>query len=257
MTNHKQNNIIKPKNYILQGPTVIQIQEADIPYTFFTSDLHIQHKNILHFTRRGSAFADVDDMNAKLLDNINNTLPAKSSEHIIRLFHCGDLFFGNKSQSCEKLEYIQNAIKDSVNEVYAVVGNHDVNNILTYHTMIPVFGFNTTDIHCNTQWFWNNMFIVEILRNTKVISRFTVSHFPMDEFHGKFNIHGHLHSEPGTRPGDAENQAIIDKYRNTGTHFDCGVDNNNYIPVSLADIMENKTSITINHGLIWQYTKPQ
>lgn len=257
MENHKQNNIIKPKNYILQGPTVIQIQEADIPYTFFTSDLHIQHKNILHFTKRGSIFSDVEDMNTKLLDNINQTLPNKSPEHTIRLFHCGDLFFGNKSQSCEKLKYIQDTIKDSVDEVYAVVGNHDVNNILSYHTMIPVFAYNTTDVYCNKQWFWNNMFIVEIIRGTKVISRFTVSHFPMDEFHGKFNIHGHLHSEPGNRGDNSENQEIINKYRKTGLHFDCGVDNNNYNPVSLADIMENKTSITFNHGVIWQYIRSE
>lgn len=246
-----KNNNPKPKNTLLLGPMIVKIAEQDIPYTYFSSDLHIQHKNILHFTMRGKCFTDVHDMNIRLLDNIVNTVQHRPG-HKTRYFHCGDLLFGTKGQCNEYLKDIQDALKD-IDKVYAVVGNHDVDNILKYHNMIPAYGFNTTETYCCPNWFWNNMFIVEIQRNEQTVCRFTVSHFPMDEFHGKFNIHGHLHSEPIDRKDNSNNQAVIDKYRTTGTHFDCGVDNNFYYPVPLSRILENKTSIKLKHEINWQY----
>ena len=35
-------------NTLIQGPPIIRIDEADVPYVLCTSDLHLNHKNILY-----------------------------------------------------------------------------------------------------------------------------------------------------------------------------------------------------------------
>lgn len=241
------NTNIQPKNYILQGPTIIRIDEKDIPYTYVSSDLHYSHKNILNFTNRGKIYNDIDEMNAGILENYQKQLePLQDTrgEHTIRFIHCGDLIFGTKSQVNEKLSIIQNKIDPYVDEVYAVFGNHDIENILRYHEVIPAFGFNTLSANCNNKWFWNNVYVVEVYRETKCILRFTVSHFPMEEYYGAFNIHGHLHSQEDIH-ANMNNAEEVARYRATGHHFDCGLDFNNCKAVSLADILEGKTSINV------------
>lgn len=247
-----KNNTPAPKKHILQGPTVIKIQEEDIPYVFFTSDLHWNHKNILSFTQRGNNWTEVSDMNTGILGNYclqfenDKIQEARENGHKIRFIHCGDLIFGSKSQVPQNLIEIQSEIDPLVDEVYAVFGNHDIQNILPSYDIIPSYSFVNHEIECNTKWFWNTLYIMEIYRGTKCICRFTISHFPMDDFYGAFNIHGHLHSQPDFND-NMNNKDIIVKYRNTGRHFDCGVDNNYYKAVSLADILEGKTSIVLSN----------
>lgn len=235
-----------PKNKILVAPPVLRFQEEEVPNIFFTSDLHIEHKNILEFTKRKEIFSDVTDMNRRLLEMVNDPVlhPQSDTKKLI-LVHCGDLLFGQRSLSQSNYKMIQEGLS-KYDRVYAVAGNHDRNNIMMQHKLIMSYSGNITDgTECNTKWFWNNMFIVEIYRGAKCISVFTVSHFPMTEFHGAFNIHGHLHSFPGFEP-DTESHKTWEGWLSTGVHFDCGVDNNNYKPVCLCDILSGKTSVKID-----------
>jgi calcineurin-like phosphoesterase family protein len=237
----------QPKNKILIGSPILRFKEEDIPNIFFTSDLHIQHNNIRNFTARGTDFTDIDDMDTKLLEKINHPIinyPKVSNMNKLILFHCGDLLFGKASQSEHYYKIIQDGLS-SYHRVYAVAGNHDRNNILMRHQLISAYSGDITDgTECNTKWFWNNMYIVEIYRGSKCILVFTVSHFPMEEYHGSFNIHGHLHSYPDINPKD-HHYADWHRWSDDGHHFDCGVDNNQYQAVALTDILDGKTDIKI------------
>lgn len=229
-----------PKNKILVAPPILRFQENEVPNIFFTSDLHIKHKNILEFTQRKDIFPDITCMNKQLLEMVNTPVlhPLSDPDRLI-LFHCGDLLFGKSSY-----KMIQDGLS-KYERVYAIAGNHDRNNILMHHQLVMSYTGDITDgTECNIKWFWNNMFIVELYRGAKCITVFTVSHFPMKEFHGSFNIHGHLHSFPGFEP-DTEYHKTWESWLSTGVHFDCGVDNNNYKPVCLCDILLGKTSIAV------------
>ena len=88
---------------------IIRVKEEDMPYIFFTSDWHIQHKNILNFTQRGIKYKDVDDMFNGIMFNMNviyDSIPDEH-KHQAMLFHCGDLLFGSRSKCQEFYKEIQ------------------------------------------------------------------------------------------------------------------------------------------------------
>lgn len=228
-----KHNEIKQRPYILQGPSIIRIKEEDIPNTFFTSDLHLNHKNVFKFTERENSFTDIDNMTIKLTNNL--CIPSSFNNNI--LFHCGDMIFGSKANTESIYKELASSLSTTYNKVYAVIGNHDYENIMKCTNLVSSFSHDISDGELIHNWYWNTVYIVEVYREQQCILKFTVSHFPMNEFYGSFNIHGHLHSTP------SDNRETITKWRNTGKHFDCGCDNNEYMPVSLKDIVENKTSI--------------
>ena len=57
---------------------------------FFTSDLHIGHRNVIKFSNR--PFVDVKEMNQVILNNINSTVAENDY-----LFMLGDIKSNNKS----------------------------------------------------------------------------------------------------------------------------------------------------------------
>lgn len=243
---------------LLQGPAVINIQEDDIPNVFFISDTHFNHKNILHFTNREFVFGTGDDdhdiivMNNTITDNIISAL--KTVKHPI-LIHCGDIIFGARTKNKNFLKHLADKIQTEVpgTRVFVTMGNHDVHNIIKDNVIIPVPSYDTTDYIPN--WYWNTSYIINIKRDKKTICQFTVSHHPMAEHFGGFNIHGHLHSESGDPHPQMANHAEVEKFRTSNVHFDCGCDNNHYKPVPLSDILENKTSVRMDQ--IPQYASLQ
>lgn len=115
------------------------------------------------------------------------------------LFILGDLTFGNKDGL---LDFIK-----SINcQVYIMAGNHDANNICNFLRrngiqVLPNGRFSFSDGGYE----------------------FELSHIPVDS--DKFNIHGHVHT--------VGFQTIT-----SPNHYDCGVDNNNFKPISLGDIKQ-------------------
>lgn len=84
---------------------------------YFTSDLHLYHKNILNFCRETRPYADLTEMRHKLIDEINATCQANDT-----LYHLGDFYFG-KSQ--DELRVILSEIKC---RIHFIRGNHDYSN---------------------------------------------------------------------------------------------------------------------------------
>lgn len=190
--------------------------------TFFTSDWHIGHLNVLKFDNR--PFKDLDHMHEYLVTQYNATVP----EHGI-CFFLGDIGLGSGDTVRKVIERL-NGTK------VCILGNHDKNRIAMYS-----YGF---DVVLNTASFY----IGE--------SEVTMSHCPLpgifredvsgmkgrenstENWHGEykntkymvtdrgqFHLHGHIHSRK------ENGKKTID-----GRQFDVGVPGNNYRPVSLSRI---------------------
>ena len=151
-------------------------------------------------------FDNVIQMKRTLLNNINQTLSKKHD----KLYMLGDMSLGDKDGL---LEFIQ-AIHSPVT---VIAGNHDANNVCNFlrRNGIEVLSPESYSFKAYGM-------------------RVTLSHKPLpSDWLGKneFNIHGHVHNEGG-----------IIKHPQ---YYDCGVDNNDYKPVSLPYIMR-KREILLN-----------
>lgn len=242
------------KNILYKGPAVVRIDESQIPYIIFTSDLHLYHKNILYFTQRLSfdGISDIDTMFTVFTDNINNAInnkfPDVDKSNII-LFNCGDLIFGSKSNTYNR--YIEFKDKLLPITVYNIIGNHDINNIIRSCELVD----NPVET-----WMWNNTYLLEIYRGDQCIAIFTISHQPMLDFTGSINIHGHLHTIEDLENYKGSDKEFAIQLRKDGQHIDVGVDRWYGQPVWLSDILENKTDIQIDkipqlQSMKWQYKK--
>ena len=143
-------------------------------------------------------FREIYDMRQSLLENINNTVSKKCD----KLFMLGDMTFGDKDGL---LEFI-NAIEVPV---FIVAGNHDANNMCNF---LRRNGINVLPRGCFS-------FMKDDLK-------ITLSHEPVCSslmVKNEFNICGHKHTYGGR---------LLDEQ-----HYDCGVDNNDFYPISLSDIL--------------------
>jgi len=78
---------------------------------FFTSDLHLGHKNIIKYCNR--PFSDVHEMNKYIIDAINTTVGIDDSLYIL-----GDFAFRGK----DPIEYRERII---CKDIHIIIGNHD------------------------------------------------------------------------------------------------------------------------------------
>lgn len=166
--------------------------------TFFTSDLHFYHNNIIKFCNR--PFGSVEHMNQGLIDNWNMVVGKK--DHIWIL---GDFSFGTYEQTEEILAQL-NGIK------HLIVGNHDRKGRAEKL-------FNTD---------WKKWFVEkhDYFRLKVNGCKFVLCHFPFKSWErGYINLHGHLHNTPDT-------------YEYKWGQYEVGVDLNNYAPILLEDVIK-------------------
>jgi calcineurin-like phosphoesterase family protein len=131
--------------------------------TFFISDLHFGHKNIILYENR--PFSSIDDMNKGLIKNINDTVQPDD-----QLFILGDFAFCNGS----KIQEFRNKIR--CRTVHLVMGNHDR--------------------HHPPQW-WREKGFSEVYNYPIIFNNFLIlSHEPqyMNNTMPYVNVHGHTHS---------------------------------------------------------------
>lgn len=127
--------------------------------TFFTSDTHFGHKNIIQFCKR--PFETVEIMESKLIEAWNSVVRKDSI-----VFHLGDFAFTSKSGA--------NAILNKLNgTIILLQGNHDKG----YFSSFP-FVYDYLEIN---------------IENTMI----TLGHYPILEWNqshrGSWNLHGHCH----------------------------------------------------------------
>jgi calcineurin-like phosphoesterase family protein len=182
----------------------LNIEDQNI---FFTSDLHLQHKNIIKYCER--PFENINQMNITIMDNWNSLV----SENDV-VFILGDFCFGDVSTWCYLLDRLKG-------KKYLILGNHDKS--------VPENKF------VNVQPLMN----VLIMGDGEIPEgqRISLCHYPMVSWYqshrGSWQLFGHHHSLKSNKPsilnGISPNQ------------YDVGVDGNDFLPISYEAI---KTIIT-------------
>lgn len=184
---------------------------------FFTSDTHYSHSNICSATTNWSVndgyarkFDSLQDMNQRLVDNINNMV----GEGDI-LIHLGDWSFGG----FDKIEEFRSQI--NCKNIHLVLGNHD------HHIERNKEGIQR--LFSSVQQYLR----LEVRRpiNKATVEKFTFvcMHYPIASHHdmnqGVIHLHGHVHLPPHLRIGK-------------GKSLDVGVDGNGLEPISLDEVVK-------------------
>lgn len=176
---------------------------------YFTSDLHLGHKNILKLCNR--PFSTIEEMDICLIENWNSRVTNNDTVYIL-----GDLMFRNSVPPEEYLSKLKG-------KKHLIRGNHDRD------------WMKKVDID---KYFVSN-------ENLSFISdgkhRITICHYPMMSWpHMSTNgymIFGHIHQNT-----DAIYWPIIEQ---SELMLNAGVDINGYKPVTFDEMVENN----VNHKI--------
>jgi len=178
-------------------------------YTFepdkvwFTADTHFGHANIIKFS--GRPFADAAGMDAELIRRWNETVPEDGI-----VFHLGDFCKGNAGAWNDILYRLNGRI-------YLILGNHDM----------KVF----------RQGYTGRFELVTEQMTIRVGGQAIVmNHYPFLCYGGSYRdvwqLFGHVHSGPRSNTG-----LDLPRLRHLfPLQYDVGVDNNDYRPVSFAEV---------------------
>ena len=175
-------------------------------HTFFTSDTHFGHANIIKLNNR--PFSNVEEMNEKLVENWNSVVSDNDT-----VFHLGDFAFGGST--------LWNSIIPRLKgKIYLIIGNHDRKNLRQGYM---------------------DKFVAVVPQMQIQIEKKSIylNHYPFLCYGGTYRnpedtvwqLFGHVHSGPGSTGADVERLKYL-----FPTQYDVGVDNNDYKPVSFQQI---------------------
>ena len=173
-------------------------------HTFFTSDTHFTHANIIRFCNR--PFKDVEQMNETLIANWNRVVGINDI-----VFHLGDFCLGGAAEWTKVLDRLNGRI-------YLIIGNHDLKNLRQ--------GFVGRFEHVAMQ--------MHIMVGKQ---RIYLCHYPFLCFEGGYKnvwqLFGHVHSRKSNTGIDAGRLQYL-----FPTQYDVGVDNNDFTPVSFGQVQK-------------------
>lgn len=196
--------------------------------TWFTSDHHFGHKNIIEYEKKSRPFETVEEMNEIMIDRWNKVVKPQD-----KVYHLGDFAFGKKNI----------AIAERLNgRKILILGNHDCYPMTEYQPYFyKIFGI----------LYWKKCIL---------------SHMPIHSYnqndHVKsygiiapsfLNLHGHLHSkiiitnkEP-TFSKDEWGHSIINIFLGEESYdpnyFNVSVEQNNLTPIHMDRIMDRLKEI--------------
>jgi len=174
---------------------------------YFTSDMHFGHEAILKYCNR--PFANVEEMNQKLIENWNKKVPEDGI-----VFNLGDFAWGGYP--------FWKSMREQLNgKIILIKGNHDEKN-LTQTGAQELFEFVTYQMKIQ-------------IEGRKIY----LNHYPFLCYAGtyrdanglEYQAFGHVHSGPGAKGMDIERLSML-----FPTQYDVGVDNNNYEPISWSEL---------------------
>ena len=177
--------------------------------TFFVSDTHFGHQNILEYMPERRSLGDtLEEHNEKLVENWNSVVTSKDT-----VWHLGDVVFGPATNH-HYLARLNGTKK-------LVMGNHDrLKYIAPYFS--DVFGV----------FYWKGEGVL--------------SHVPLHECQVgkdkrfKYNLHGHLHGTEVPRrvtPEDSE-WCIFDEKKDS-LYYNCCIDNIGFFPKPWDEIKKD------------------
>ena len=172
---------------------------------WFTADSHIGHRNIIKYCQR--PFSDVEEMNKTLISNWNKVVGINDY-----VFHLGDFSVGGAAEWTSLL--------DSLNgRIFLVLGNHDMNNVDQ--------GFMRRFEDVSMQM------LISIGKQ-----RVYLNHYPFlcygGAYRGTWQLFGHVHTSSCMSGLDGPRLQML-----FPRQYDVGVDNNNYTPISFAEVEVN------------------
>lgn len=170
---------------------------------FFTSDLHLNHKNIIKYCNR--PFSSVEEMNEAIINNWNKVVPEDGITFVL-----GDCVFGGRERWKEFFTRLNGS-------KVLIRGNHDGN-------------FSDRSIFINEF----DQKLIKVSGDPEIPEQFIfMCHYPMltwpQRERGAINLFGHTHS--------INNQFRGSEKLSPG-QYDVGVDNNNFTPVSFQQLKE-------------------
>lgn len=197
--------------YVIQEGKFKMARQKKLRKTWFTADLHFNHDADFIYGPRG--FRSVQEMNKKIVENINSAVSAEDDLYIL-----GDLCLGGVSN---KLFAENRALIESINaRLHIVYGNHDTERrkkmFAECQNVVEICGYAT------------------VFKRGK--HRFYLSHYPTltsnyDDGDGlskkTINLCGHSHTD--NKFEDIEKGVI----------YHVELDAHNNMPVSLEEIIED------------------
>lgn len=174
----------------------------DPEHTFFTSDTHFGHANIIRFCNR--PFKNVEEMDETLIENWNQVVSEDDT-----VFHLGDFAFGGSN--------VWKSIIPRLNgHINLIIGNHDRKNLRQGY--MSSFGMVVSQLQ------------IEIEGNPIYLN-----HYPFlcygGSYRGVWQLFGHVHSGPNAEGLDISRLKTL-----FPTQYDVGVDNNDYAPISYKEV---------------------
>lgn len=174
----------------------------DPEHTFFTSDTHFGHANIIRFCNR--PFKNVEEMDEALIENWNQVVSEDDT-----VFHLGDFAFGGSN--------VWKSIIPRLNgHINLIIGNHDRKNLRQGY--MSSFGMVVPQLQ------------IEIEENPIYLN-----HYPFlcygGSYRGVWQLFGHVHSGPNAEGLDISRLKTL-----FPTQYDVGVDNNDYAPISYKEV---------------------
>lgn len=184
---------------------------------YLTADQHFGHKNIIKYSNR--PFSSVEDMDQRMLDNINRMVGPNDILYIL-----GDFTMGSSISRNQKY-------RDQIicNHVYLIRGNHDKQRYCTART------FQTVKEYHVIAYAGTHFYLYHFPDTSIVKSPLDYRHFDSKDIPNTILCHGHSHYSKMYNDTNRKKGRLL---------FDVGVDANNYRPVSVNDILE---FFTINH----------
>jgi calcineurin-like phosphoesterase family protein len=181
---------------------------------FFTSDMHLNHDNIIKYCKR--PFSDIKEMDEALIENFNNVVSETDTCYILGDFCLGD----DPSVASDFMDKL-NGTK------YLIRGNHDTDRKLDRYVE-----------NCKNLTVGGYVYMLKADNRHK----FYISHYPTivsnttDGMYKTFlwNLHGHLHSH-------------VPIWNSEIACYDVGVDAHNYKPVSLDEIISDISIFSQNN----------
>lgn len=178
----------------------------DSSKVFFTSDLHLGHKNIIEFSER--PFSSIETMDTALIRNWNSVVPTDGI-----VFLLGDFSFHNAQHSKVLLKQLNGRI-------ILIKGNHD--KCTSYFK----------EVH--------ELLDIKVLDNVNGnfggFTHITLCHYPLaiwnKKGYGSFHFFGHSHGSY-TNIGHTDHHDY--KYNRS---IDVGVDCWNYKPICYTDLIK-------------------
>lgn len=182
---------------------------------WFTSDWHLNHKNIIEYDKR--PFYSVDHMNDSIIGRCNEVVMPDDT-----LFYLGDFCFALGGKMRPVYDF-----RDRINckNIHFVLGNHD-------HLILRNKGQLLTDkVFASI----TDVYVVNSTKPSVFLSHY--AHKVWDKsHHGRYHLYGHSHCTLEEDPNSLS--------------FDVGINGNNYYPYSFDDVKERmgkKTFRPVDH----------